>query len=104
MGRVKFLIKSVFPYVRFCVELSKCLRKFSLNKGKLKTLEVIIQVIKQVYKASFWKIVKQVFIESLSTNLEFLSIIVRKGKQKLDKELSEANAHLKYFFTEKYWL
>ena len=36
LRRVEFLIKSVFPYLRICVEFSKRLRKVSLNKGMLK--------------------------------------------------------------------
>ena len=47
------------------------------------------------------KIVKPVSREALSTNLAFSSIIVRKDKQKLDKSLSDTNAHLKNFSLQK---
>ena len=46
-------------------------------------------------------IVKQVSRKAPSTNLAFLSIIVRRYKQKLDTKLSETNVHLKNFCLQK---
>lgn len=46
-------------------------------------------------------IVKQVSRKAPSTNLAFLSIIVRRYKQKLDTKLSETNVHLKNYYFQK---
>ena len=42
LRRVEVLIKFVFPYLRICVEFSKCLRKVSPNKGMLKCKTLIL--------------------------------------------------------------
>ena len=47
------------------------------------------------------KIVKQISREAPSINLTFLSIILSKDNQKLDKILSETNVHLKNYYFQK---
>ena len=47
------------------------------------------------------KIFREVSKDSSSTHLTFFSIIVRKGKKNLEKNIVETNVHLKNYYSQK---